>query len=154
MSEDGQSRRPALYLFQGPRGNSRRVIVQADNKGRDSVDVSPGEPVEHGAILRRLIEALIYVRQIHRINRLHTNENPLTVRRSDQIYQLLVAQKVGANLSDPWQLCIRGDDIAQERFGAFDVNGKVVIDEKDYYLTAICAGMLLEPQKFVHHALV
>src|SRR5437016_1967865 len=48
----------------------------------------------------------------------------------------------------------RGNDIAKQRFGAFDVDGEIVIDEEDGHLAFFAAGALLQPEQFTNHALI
>ena len=57
--------------------------------------------------------------------------------RRDQIDQFFVAQQVGADLRDPVHLRFGGDDVAQQRFGALDVDGEIVVDEEDRDLAAL-----------------
>src|SRR5207253_4543314 len=66
----------------------------------------------------------------------------------------LIAQQVGADLSHPMDLGARGNDIAKQRFGAFDVDGEIVIDEEDGHLAFFAAGALLQPEQFTNHALI
>src|ERR1035437_4530638 len=47
-----------------------------------------------------------------------------------------------------------GDDIAQQRFRAFDVDGEIVVDEKDRNLPEFAFRASLQHQQFVHNALV
>ena len=72
----------------------------------------------------------------------------------NQVDQLLIAQKVGADLSYPGELGLSIDDVSEQRFCAFDIDGEVVVYEKDYNLAAIRAGVLFESQHFVNHALI
>ena len=48
----------------------------------------------------------------------------------NQVDQFLVAQQVGADLRHPMHLRFGGDNVAQQRFGALDVDGEIVVDEK------------------------
>ncbi len=54
----------------------------------------------------------------------------------DQVHKFLIAQEIGADLRHPVHLRFRGDDVAQQRFSALDVDGKIVVDEKDSDLAA------------------
>ena len=47
-----------------------------------------------------------------------------------------------------------GDDVAQQRLGALDVDGEIVVDEEDGHLTFFFAGAGLEQEQFVDHAFV
>ncbi len=60
-----------------------------------------------------------------------------------QIHQFFVAQKISADLGYPGKLRAGVDDVSQKRLGTFDVNRKVVIDEKNNNLTSILTRMLL-----------
>src|ERR1041385_5243480 len=154
LAEDGQARRPRLDLAERALGYARRVVVQADDERGDRVDVAPGEAVEHCGVLRRLVEALVHVGEVGRVNRLHADENPLAVGGGDQVHQLLVAQEVGADLRDPGELRPGGDDVSQERLRALDVDGEVVVYEKDHHLIPVRACVPLEPQHLFDDRLV
>jgi len=42
------------------------------------------------------------------------DEYPLASRGRDQINELLIAQKIGADLGDPMHLRVSGDDVSQQ----------------------------------------
>ena len=63
-------------------------------------------------------------------------------------------KKVGADLRDPVHLRVGGDDVAQQRFGALDVDGEIVVDEEDGDLAAFAFRAGLQQQQFVDDAFV
>src|SRR5207302_10807527 len=85
---------------------------------------------------------------------LHADEDPLSAGSGDQIDEFLIAQKIGADLGDPIDLCSGGDDIAQERFGALDIDGEIVVDEENRNLAAFFSSAGFEQQKFVDNGFV
>src|SRR5437773_1660252 len=76
------------------------------------------------------------------------------MRGLDQVNQFFIAEQIGADLRYPGNLGTRVDDISQQRLGALDVNGKVVVDEKDNDLTPVLTRVFLQSQELTHHALV
>src|SRR5258707_10494230 len=52
------------------------------------------------------------------------------------------------------QLGACGDNVAQQRFRALDVDCEIVVDEEDGNLAALTLGPCFQQQEFVHHALV
>src|SRR6266446_7069670 len=99
QAKNGQSRRPRANFSEGALRDSYGVVVHAENKGSDGIHVSLGEPLEHGGILTRLVEALVYVRQVRGINRLHADEDPLTARSCNKVHEFLVTQQIRADLA-------------------------------------------------------
>ena len=51
-------------------------------------------------------------------------------------HEFFVAQQVGADLRHPVHLRFGGDDVSQQRLGALDVDGEIVVDEEDGDLAA------------------
>src|SRR5258708_20447278 len=47
-----------------------------------------------------------------------------------------------------------GDDVAQERFRAFDIDGEIIVDEKDGDLAALASRPSLQEQQLIHNALI
>src|SRR6266705_3130448 len=47
-----------------------------------------------------------------------------------------------------------GDNVAQQGFGAFNVEGEIIVDEEDGNLTAFALGASFEEEQFIHHAFV
>src|SRR6202035_2126128 len=84
----------------------------------------------------------------------HADEDPLAASRGDKIDELLVAQEIGADLRQPVDLGIGGDDVAEQRLGAFDVDCKVVVNEKHGDLAALAAHASFQEQQFVYDAFV
>src|ERR1043166_8711714 len=70
LAEDWQPRRPRLDLAERALGHARRVVVQADDEGGDRVDVSTGEAGARRRVLRRLVEALVHVGEVGRVNKI------------------------------------------------------------------------------------
>src|SRR5215475_4600994 len=64
QAEDRQSWRPTPDLFERPPGHPGRVVVHAENEGCNRIEITLGEPLKHGRILSRFIEALIYVGKV------------------------------------------------------------------------------------------
>ncbi len=77
QAKDGQPRGPSTNLFHGPLCYAYSVVVHAENERGDGVNVALGEPLEHGGVLTRFVEALVHVGQVRRINGLHADEDPL-----------------------------------------------------------------------------
>src|ERR1019366_3933191 len=117
--------------------DSGRVIVHAENKGSDRINVALGEPLEYGCILTRLVESLVYASKVGRVDGLHANEDPLAARRRNEVNELLVTQQICADLGNPVHLSASSDNVAQQRFRALHINGVVIVDEEDGNLTAL-----------------
>jgi hypothetical protein len=71
------------------------------NKGQN---VAPGEPIEHHCIFTWLVEAFFYISKVGWIDGFHSDEDPFTARRRNQINELLITKQVGADLGDPMHL--------------------------------------------------
>ncbi len=110
--------------------------------------------MQHRPIFAWLAEVFINVSHIRRIDRLHADEDPLAARCGDQINQLFILQQVGTNLRDPRQLRIRGNDVAQQRLRALNVDGQIVVNEENRDLAALFACPLFESQEFIYDALI
>ncbi len=67
-TEDGHSRRPRCYLFQRALSHARCIVVQAEDECGDRIDVTLREPVEHRRVFTGLVEALVHIREIERID--------------------------------------------------------------------------------------
>ena len=92
QAKDRQPGRPGANFLQRALGNSGRVVVHAENKRSDGVDVALRQPLEHGGIFARLVESLVHVGEIGGIDGLHADEDPLAARSRDQVDQFFVAQ--------------------------------------------------------------
>ena len=57
-------------------------------------------------------------------------------RTGDEVDKFFVAQKIGADLRHPVHLRVRCDDVAQQRFGALGVDGKIIVNKKHRDLAA------------------
>src|SRR5579859_1076395 len=51
-------------------------------------------------------------------------------------------------------LRVGGDDVAQKRLRARDVNGEIVVDKEDDHLTVLTPRALFQSQEFIHHAFI
>src|SRR5260370_1105920 len=114
QSKDGQSSRPGTNLLKRPLRDTYGVVVHAKNKRGDGINVAPGKPLEHGGILTRLVETLVYVGQACRIDGLPSDKDPLSAAGRNEVHELLVTQEIGADLSDPVNLATACDDGAQQ----------------------------------------
>src|ERR1700733_15270539 len=47
-----------------------------------------------------------------------------------------------------------GDDVAEQRLGSLDVDGEIIVDEKNRHLAFFGAGASLQQEQFVDYALV
>ena len=72
----------------------------------------------------------------------------------DQVHEFFVAQQVGADLRDPVDLRVGGDDVTQQRFGSFDVDCKIVVDEEYGNLAVLAFRASFQLQQFVHDAFI
>ena len=67
---------------------------------------------EHGGVLAGLVESFIYVFEVGGIDGLHADEDPLAAGGGDEVHEFFVAQQVGADLRDPVNLRLGGDDVS------------------------------------------
>src|SRR5215471_10048407 len=114
QAKDRQPRRPTANFLQSSLRYARLVIVHAEDKRRDGINVALGEPIEHDTILAWLVEAFLYVGKVGRIDGFHPDEDPLASGGGNQIHQLLIAQQIGADLRDPMHLRVSSDDVSQQ----------------------------------------
>ena len=119
-----------------------------------AVDVADGQPLEHGSILARLVEAFVDAGEIRRVDGFHTDEDPLTAGSGNQVDELLIAKEVGADLRHPMDLGTGRDDVSQQRFGAFGIDGEIVVDKKDGDLASFTFCARFQQQEFVDNALI
>ncbi len=154
QTEDGQARRPGANLLKCPFRDSGRVVVHAKNEGSDRINVALGEPLEHGCILTRLVEPLAYAGKVRRVDGLHPDKHPLAARGCNEVHEFLIAQQIGADLGDPVHLSAGSDNVAQQRFRAFDIDGEIIVDEKDGDLAAFFFGARFQKEEFVDDAFV
>src|SRR6266568_1133563 len=154
QAKDGQPWGPSANLLQRPLRDPGRVVVHAEDEGGDRINIALGEPLEHGCILTRLVEPLVYARKVRRVDGLHADENPLATRGGNEVNEFFVAQQISADLSDPVYLRVGGDNVAQQRLRALDIDGKVVVDEKNGDLTPLAPGARFQQQQLIHDAFV
>src|SRR5215467_14923841 len=64
QAKDRQPRRPTANFFQSSLRYARLVIVHAEDKRRDCINVALGEPTEHYTILTWLVEAFLNVGKV------------------------------------------------------------------------------------------
>src|SRR5208337_1842925 len=145
---------PGADLPQGTVGDADGIVVHAEDERGDGVDIAFGEAFENGGVFARLIESLVDVFEIGGIDGLHADEDPLASGSGDEIAEFLVAQEVGADLGDPVDLGIGGDDVTEKRFGALHVDGEIVVDEEDGHLALLFAGAGFQEQQLVYYALI
>src|SRR2546425_6809672 len=112
------------------------------------------EPGQHRGIFFGPVEALVNIRKIDGINRLHADEDYLPARSSNQINQFFIAQEIGADLCRPGKLRTSRDDIAEQRLRTFDTDRKVVINEKDSDEAAFSLCASFQFQEFVNNTLI
>ena len=106
--------------------------------------LSPFDQVFHEVIMSSdVADNQEDVGEVFRVDRFHADEHPLATGLLHQIKQLFVTQEIRADLRDPGQLSVRGDDVTEQRLGAVFVNREVVVDEEDDNLAAIFFGTLL-----------
>src|SRR6185369_5663902 len=105
-------------------------------------------------VLGGLVESFIYVFEIGGIDGFHADEDPFAAGLRDQVNQFFIPQQVGADLRHPVNLRLCRDDVFQQRFGALNVDGEIIIDEEDCDLAFFFTGTGFQQQQFVDHALV
>src|SRR5439155_3847123 len=154
QAEDGETRGPSANLFECALGDGGGVVVHAEDKRSNRVNVAFGEALEHGGVLTGLVESLVDVFEIDGVDGFHADEDPLASRSGDQVAEFLVAQEIGADLGHPVDLGFGCDDVAQQRLGAFQINGEIVVDEKNCHLAFFAAGAGLQQEEFIDYALV
>ena len=120
-----------LHFVERSFGYANRVVIEAEDKGCDRQNISRRQAVEHGGIIAGFVKALAHIGKIRRVDRLHTDEYPATSGSVDEVNQLFITKKIGADLRGPEHLRVGCDYVAEKGFRAFDVDGEVVIDEKD-----------------------
>src|SRR5260370_16181274 len=86
QAKDGQSRGPSANLLKGALRDTYCVVVHAENERGDGINVALGEPLKHGGILTRFVEALVYVSKVRGINRFHADEDPISSRGGDEVH--------------------------------------------------------------------
>src|ERR1700730_12592571 len=154
QAEDGQAWRPGANLLQRSVCDTHGVVVHAEDEGSDGEDVALGEALEDGGVLAGLVETFVDVFEVGGVDGLHADEDPFATGGGDEVDELFVAEQISADLRDPVDLGVGGDDVAQERFGALDVDGEIVVDEEDGDLAALAPGAGFEEQEFVDHTFV
>ena len=143
QAENRQARRPGADLFERAFGGADGVVIHAEDERCDGVDVALARRSRTAAYSLRLVETFVDVFQVGGIDGLHADEDPLAAGGGDEVDEFLIAQEVGADLGDPIDLGAGGDDVAQQGFGALEVDGEIVVDEEDGNLAALFAGRAL-----------
>src|ERR1039457_575095 len=154
LAENRQPRWPFANFRKRAGSDACGVVIEAENEGRNGIYISSSQSLKHACILGRLVEALVDVFQIGRIERFHANEYPLTSRLGNEVYQLFIPKQVSADLCDPSKLGATGNYVPQQRLGALYINGEVVVNEEDRHFAAVEACPRLQAQHFIHHALI
>src|SRR5258708_39397748 len=67
QAKNGQPWGPSPNRLKSSLRDSGRVIVHAENEGSDRINVALGKPLEHGRILTRLVEPLVYTGKVRRV---------------------------------------------------------------------------------------
>src|SRR5882724_1114334 len=83
--ENGEAWGPGANFLQGALGDSRRVVVHAEDEGSDGVNVALGQALEYGGVLAGFIEAFVDVGEIGGVDGLHADENPFATARGDEV---------------------------------------------------------------------
>ncbi len=77
QSKNGQTCGPSANFFQRALRDTYSVVVHAENKRSDGINVAGGEPLQHSCIFAGLVEALFDVGKVGRVDGLHADEDPL-----------------------------------------------------------------------------
>ena len=101
-----------------------------------------------------MLKPLLTAGEVRGIDGLHADEDPFAAGGRDEVHEFGVAQKIGADLGDPMDLGAGADDVAQKRFGAFDVDGEIIVDEEDGNLAAFASRAGFQQEQFIHDAFV
>src|SRR5260370_26073295 len=125
--------------------------VYGEDEGSDGEDVALGEALEGGGGLTGLVEAFVDVFEVGGVDGLHADEDPLAAGGGDEVDEFFIAQEIGADLRDPVDLGVGGDDVAEEGLGALDVDGEIVVDEEDGDLAALAACACFQEQEFLEN---
>src|SRR5713226_9874226 len=154
QAEDGQPRRPSVNLFKCPLRDTYGIVVHAENKGSDGVNIALGEPLEHGGIFTWLIEPLVHIGKISRVDGLHADKDPLAAGGGNEVHELLVAQKISADLRNPVDLGTGSDNVAQKGFRALDIDGEIIVDEEYGDLATFTSRPGFQKEQLIYHAFV
>src|SRR5215472_19233737 len=90
QAKDRQPRRPTANFLQSSLRYARLVIVHAEDKRGDCINVTLGEAIKHCGILTWLVEAFLNVAKVGWIDGFHPDEDPLATRGGYQIHQFLI----------------------------------------------------------------
>src|ERR1044071_1332083 len=75
-AENRQARRPVANLLKRSLCYARCVVIHAKDEGRDGINASLREPVEHCGVFAGLVKSLVHVGEVGWVYRLHANEYP------------------------------------------------------------------------------
>src|ERR1051325_842605 len=96
----------------------------------------------------------MHAAEIGGIDRFEPDEDPASATSGNQVQEFFVFQKIDADLGNPGEHGILRNDVVKQRLRPFDVDGKVVVDEKDSDGSAFTPCSLLEAKQFINNALV
>src|SRR5260370_36852821 len=82
QSKNGQPRGPGANFFQRAFRDAYGVVIHAENKRSDGVNVASGQPLQYGGVFAGLVETLVDVGKIGGIDGLHADKDPLEIGRA------------------------------------------------------------------------
>ena len=85
----------AAHLIERALGHTRGVVIHAEDKVCDGINVALGEPFEHARVLLGLVEAFVDTSEIRGIDGLHADEDPAAAGGGDQVHWIA---QISANL--------------------------------------------------------
>src|SRR6267154_828040 len=97
QSKNGQPRRPGANLLESALGFADGVVVHAENKRCDGVNVAGGKPFQNSGIFAGLVETLVDVGKICGIDGLHADEDPFAASGGKWVF-------IGMESIDPTNL--------------------------------------------------
>src|SRR6266851_9534476 len=71
QSKNGQPRGPGANFLESALGDAYGVVVHAENKRSDGVNVAGGKPFQNSGIFAGLVETLVDVGKVGRVDGLH-----------------------------------------------------------------------------------
>ena len=135
-------------------GDARRVVIQAENKRRDRVDVALRQSRSTAAYSAGLLKLLLTLARLAG----SSDSMPMKIHLPPDaaIRSTSSSSRSRLALICPTQDSLRAgrDDVAQQRFGALHVDGEIVVHEEDGDLALRGARAFLQQQHFVHDALI
>ena len=77
QSKNGQPCGPGANFLESALGDADGVVVHAENERSDGVNVAGGKPFQNRGIFAGLVETLVDVGKVGRVDGLHADEDPL-----------------------------------------------------------------------------